>query len=69
MSKPSQFKCEKYCKDFNDCTRTECDRSIFFDYRKDTITMEEPEITKPITTRMEKKIWSEDRTTFTNDIY
>ena len=69
MSKPRTFKCKSYCKDYETCTRTSCDRSIFFDYRNDTTTMEEPEITKPVTTRMKKKIWSGNRVTKINDVY
>ena len=69
MSKPRTFKCKAYCKDFETCTRTSCNRSILFDYRNNTITMEEPSITAPVTTRMKKKIWSGDRTTFINDIH
>ena len=69
MSKPRTFKCKQYCKDFDTCTLTSCNRSILFDYDRNTITMEEPSITNPITLKMKKDDWSGNRTTFINDIH
>ena len=68
MSKPRKFKCEEYCKDYETCTLTDCNRSILFLHGETTL-MVEPGIAKPITIKIKKDIWSGSRVTKINDVY
>ena len=65
MSKPRKFKCQLYCDMYDECKRTECDRTVLF--QNGQIKMIEPSVRDYFRGKEKLREYRESRNTYINN--